>query len=112
MPRPRRDRRLAGAALLFAALGDPTRLLLVQRLSGDGPASISTLADRFAITRQGVTKHLRVLEAAGVIAGERQGREHVWALNPTRLAEGREALALIARGWDDALQRLKAQVEG
>ena len=103
---------LAGAAALFAALGDPTRLTLVKQLSDRGPASITMLAERVpSITRQGVTKHLHVLAAAGVIDGSRQGREQVWALNPTRLAEAQRHLDLVARGWDDALSRLKAHVE-
>lgn len=97
--------------MLFAALGDPTRLGLVQRLSDDGPASISVLAERFAMTRQGVTKHLQVLADAGVIEGSREGREHVWTLNPARFEEARRTLDTIARGWDDALGRLKAHIE-
>ena len=110
--RKRVERSLAGAALLSAALGDPTRLTLLQRLSDGGPASISLLAERFrAMTRQGVRKHLHVLAAAGLINGSRQGREHVWALNPKRLAEGRRCLEVIASGWDDALARLKLHVE-
>ncbi len=97
---------------MFAALGDETRLALLQRLSDGGPASISILAETFrAMTRQGVTKHLNVLAAAGIIEGHRAGREHVWALNPARLAEARRRLELIARDWDDALVRLKAHVE-
>jgi DNA-binding transcriptional ArsR family regulator len=104
-------RNLAGAAMLFAALGDPTRLSLLHRLCEGGPASISTLAERFSLTRQGVTKHLHVLAAAGVIDGERQGREHVWALKPYRLADARSMLDVIARDWDDALSRLKRAVE-
>ena len=112
MPKRRGEKNLAGAAILFAALGDPTRLALLQRLSDDGPASISMLAERFqAMTRQGVTKHLQVLAAAGIIDGSRQGREQVWALNPARLAEGRRRLEIIARGWDDALARFKLHVE-
>jgi DNA-binding transcriptional ArsR family regulator len=112
MSKKRIEQSLAGAALLFAALGDPTRLALVQRLSDGGPASISMLADAFhAMTRQGVTKHLHVLAEAGIIAGHRHGREHVWAINPARLAEARRRLDVIARGWDDALGRLKAHVE-
>jgi DNA-binding transcriptional ArsR family regulator len=110
MPKKRADHRVAGAALLFAALGDPTRLALLQRLS-DGPASISMLSDSTSMTRQGVTKHLQVLAGAGVIEGSRQGREHVWTLNPARLAEARRSLDLIGRGWDDALGRLKSHVE-
>jgi DNA-binding transcriptional ArsR family regulator len=105
------DRAVAGAALLFAALGDGTRLGILQRLSRGGPASISLLADDFDTTRQGVTKHLQVLAAAGLIEGERRGREHVWAMNPARLVEAQQHLDLLARGWDDALARLKAHVE-
>jgi DNA-binding transcriptional ArsR family regulator len=104
--------RVASAALLFAALGDPTRLALVQQLARGGPASITLLADSFSLTRQGVTKHLYVLASAGIVSGRRQGREHVWALEPDRLAEARRHLDLIARGWDDALVRLKRHVEG
>ncbi|MGJ5817480.1 ArsR/SmtB family transcription factor [Paludibaculum fermentans] len=111
MPKKRIEQSLAEAALLFAALGDPTRLMLLQRLSHDGAASISALAERFVITRQGVTKHLRVLEAAGLVDGRRQGRECVWAMNPARLAEGQRCLETIGRGWDDALSRLKSHIE-
>jgi DNA-binding transcriptional ArsR family regulator len=111
MPKRRADRQLAAAALLFAALGDPTRLALLDRLSHGGPASISALAERFALTRQGISKHLQVLAAAGVIDGRREGREHVWAINPDRLAAAQHHLAAIAQGWDTALARLRAHVE-
>lgn len=103
---------LAGAALLFSALGDPTRLALLERLSHGGPASISALSDRFRLTRQGVTKHLYVLADAGIVEGSRQGREHVWSLSPTRLDEARRQLDAVGRGWDAALARLKRHVEG
>ena len=63
------------------------------------------------MTRQGVTKHLHVLEAAGIIDGSRQGREQVWTMNPSRLAEGRRQLDAIAAGWDEALARFKMLVE-
>ena len=111
MPKPRTERGLTGAALLFAALGDPTRLTLLQQLSHGGPASISTLAAKQSITRQGVTKHLHVLAAAGVIEGSRQGREQVWTVNAKRLAEGTRHLDVIAAGWDAALDRLKLLLE-
>ena len=107
MSKRRDDKSVAGAALLFAALGDPTRIALLHRLSRDGPASISVLADDFHTTRQGVTKHLQVLSDAGIIAGERRGREHVWTINPARLADAQRHLEVIARGWDNALARLK-----
>ncbi|MGH9142799.1 MAG: ArsR/SmtB family transcription factor [Vicinamibacterales bacterium] len=111
MPKRRIDKGLTAAALLFAALGDPTRLTLLRQLSEGGPASISLLAEEFSMTRQGVTKHLQVLASAGVIDGSRQGREQVWTLNPKRLAEGRRHLDLIAAGWDEALARFKMLAE-
>ena len=70
------------------------------------------LADDFHTTRQGVTKHLQVLAGAGIIEGEHRGREHVWAINPARLADAQRHLAAIARGWDNALARLKVHVDG
>jgi len=111
MPKRRVELGLAEAALLFAALGDETRLALIQRLSAGGPASISTLCADFRISRQAVTKHLQSLAAAAIIDGKRAGREHVWALNPARLADAQRCLEIIARGWDDALERLKRHVE-
>jgi DNA-binding transcriptional ArsR family regulator len=112
MSKRRVEQSVTGAALLFAALGDPTRLALLQRLSDGGPASISMLAETFPVmTRQGVTKHLHVLAGAGIIDGNRQGREHFWAVNPARLAEGQRCLEVIAREWDHALARLKLHVE-
>ena len=106
-------RQLTQAALLFAALGDPTRLALLQHLSSHGPASVTALADWFpAVTRQAVSKHLHVLSDAGVIDGTYRGREHVWTVNPGRLEDGRRHIDLIAGEWDDALARFKASVEG
>jgi len=111
MSKRRAELGLAEAALLFAALGDETRLALLRQLSEGGPASIKTLAENFQVSRQAVTKHLQFLASADVIAGKRAGREHVWALNPARLAEAERCLEVIARGWDDALGRLKGHLE-
>jgi len=111
MPKRRIELALAEAALLFAALGDETRLALLRRLSEGGPASISTLAESFQVTRQAVTKHLQFLAAAGIIDGTRDGRQHVWALKPARLADAQRWLEIIGRGWDDALARLKDHLE-
>lgn len=102
---------LAETALLFSALGDETRLALLRRLSENGPASITALSETFQVSRQAITKHLRFLGAAGIIDGQRAGREHVWTLNPARLAEAHRCLDIIARGWDDALSRLKRRLE-
>ena len=101
----------AGPAPIFAALGDPTRLALVSRLSDGQPRSIAQLTDGLDLTRQGVTKHLRVLEQAGIVSSERIGRESRFAFTPTPIDEVRSYLDRVSRQWDDALGRLKAFVE-
>jgi DNA-binding transcriptional ArsR family regulator len=104
-------RQLRGQAPIFAALGDETRLALVQRLSAGSALSIAQLTEGTTITRQAITKHLRVLEGAGLVRGARQGRESVFELETRRLDEARLALESISRQWDHALSRLKAFVE-
>ena len=114
MPRPRSSRaktELEGSAPVFAALGDKTRLRLVSRLSADGPMSIARLTTGFAITRQAITKHLRVMEDAGLVRSTRHGRESVWQLEQKRLAEVHRYLQLISKEWDNTLGRLKSFVE-
>ena len=101
----------ARAAPLFAALGDSTRLELVARLSREGPQSISALADNTTISRQAVTKHLQVLEEAGLAASRREGRERIFELRPQRLAAAHHYLDQIGRQWDAALVRLQAHLE-
>lgn len=98
-------------APIFAALGDPTRLSLLMRLSGGDRLSITMLAADTRLTRQAVTKHLRVLEEAGLVESERAGRESRFACRPEALAEARAWLDRVAGQWDDALGRLKAFVE-
>jgi len=99
------------AAPLFAALGDPTRIRLLQRLSSDGPASITELSARSDLTRQGITKHLTVLSKAGLVRDARRGRERIWELEERRLADAQDYLQRIAQQWEDALHRLKGFVE-
>ncbi len=103
---------LAEGAIVFAALGDRTRLGIVSRLVEDGPASIARLAAAAPVSRQAVTKHLHALEAAGLVRSRRRGRERVWTLEPRRIAEVRRYIDEIAVGWDAALARLKRHVEG
>jgi DNA-binding transcriptional ArsR family regulator len=99
------------AAPLFAALGDETRLRLVLRLSSGGPGSITQLSATSAVSRQAITKHLRVLADAGLVRSTRRGREQVWDLDPRRLDDAHEYLDRISRQWDAALARLKRFVE-
>jgi DNA-binding transcriptional ArsR family regulator len=99
------------AAPLFAALGDETRMRLLVRLSSRGPESITALSAEADVSRQAITKHLAVLEDAGLLRGERRGRERIWSLEQRRLDEALDYLAKISRQWDDALARLKRLVE-
>jgi len=92
-------------------LGDETRLSLIGRLSNGPPQSISRLAEGSMLTRQAITKHLRVLEGAGVVRSIRIGRESVFAFRPEPLRELRSYLERVSEQWDDTLARLKSFVE-
>ena len=98
-------------APVFAALGDRTRLSLVAKLCGGRPHSISQLTTGSRLTRQAITKHLRVLERAGIVHGVRAGRARLFELDPRPIAELREYLDFVSEQWDQALARLKAFVE-
>ena len=103
--------KLRRKAPLFAALGDETRLILLMKL-GEGPLlSIARLTEGSTLTRQAITKHLRLLEDAGLVRGVRRGRENLFQLEPNPLREARDALDNISRQWDQALARLKSFVE-
>jgi DNA-binding transcriptional ArsR family regulator len=104
-------RALAASAPVFAALGDEVRLRIMSRLCAGGPLSIARLTEGEDVTRQAVTKHLHVLEGAGLVRGIRQGRESLWEPEPRRLDEARRYLDLISEQWDQALGRLKSFVE-
>jgi len=99
-------------ASIFAALGDETRLGLLAKLTDGEPQSISRLTSGTRLTRQAVTKHLHVLEGAGVIRASRIGRESRFALQPKAIMDAQTYLEHVSRQWDTALARLKALVEG
>lgn len=101
----------AGAAPVFAALGDGTRLSLLQRLSDGQARSIAALAADTRLTRQAITKHLRVLENAGLVRSSRAGRESRFTFRPEPIAEVRSYLDTVSGQWDEALSRLRAFVE-
>jgi DNA-binding transcriptional ArsR family regulator len=98
-------------APVFAALGDETRLAIVRRLSGGQPHSISQLTEGTKLTRQAVTKHLRVLERAGIVHGARTGREILFQFDPEPIDDAKTYLDLVSEQWDQALGRLKSFVE-
>jgi DNA-binding transcriptional ArsR family regulator len=98
-------------AVLFAALGDETRLRLVSRLSGRGAMSITRLTAGSGVTRQAITKHLGVMQRAGLVICARHGRESLWELRRQRLEDAERYLENISKQWDAALERLRAFVE-
>jgi len=99
-------------APIFAALGDETRLALVAKLCRRQPYSISQLTHGSRLTRQAITKHLRVLESAGIVHSVRRGRESLFEFDPQPIEGIREYLDLVSEQWDQALSRLKSFVEG
>ena len=98
-------------APVFAALGDKTRLSLVAKLCEGQPRSISQLTAGSRLTRQAITKHLRVLENVEIVRSVRLGRESVFEFVPEPIDELRKYLDLVSQQWDQALSRLKSFVE-
>lgn len=106
-----RRRRSIACAPVFAALGDETRLSLVTRLSRGAPYSISQLSEGSQLTRQAVTKHLRVLERVGIVHSVRAGRESRFEFDPAAFQGIKSYLDQVSEQWDQALARLKSFVE-
>jgi DNA-binding transcriptional ArsR family regulator len=98
-------------ARIFAALGDKTRLALVARLCSGEPASISQLSDDSKLTRQAITKHLGVLERAGIVRSSHSGRERIFKFDPAPIKNMQEYLTSVSKQWDQTLARLKSHVE-
>lgn len=115
MSRKSRSRVIAkrqAQAPVFAALGDETRLSLVAKLCGGQPRSIAQLTKGSKLTRQAITKHLRVLERARIVHSVRTGRENLFEFDPQPIGEIKAYLDLVSEQWDQALFRLKSFVEG
>ena len=103
--------RLRQSAPLFAALSDEVRLALLTKLSDGILLSITQLSGGSTITRQAITKHLRVLQNTGLVRSIRRGREKLFQIEPKPLKEVGDSLNAISRQWDEALSRLKPFVE-
>jgi DNA-binding transcriptional ArsR family regulator len=98
-------------AAVFAALGDEMRLALVGKLCAGQPQSISQLTEGSRLTRQAITKHLRVLESAGIVRSNHRGRETRFEFDPGPIEGMKQYLDFVSQQWDQALGRLKALVE-
>lgn len=105
------SQKLQAHATVFAALGDETRLSLVAKLCYGQPHSISQLTKGSRLTRQAVTKHLRVLEDVGIVHSVRAGRENLFEFDPKPLERAVKYLDLVSEQWDQSLARLKSFVE-
>ena len=98
-------------ARVFAALGDKTRLALVAKLCSQEPCSITQLSEESKLTRQAITKHLGVLEKAGIVRSSHAGRERLFEFDPEPLEGLKEYLNSVSKQWDQTLSRLKSYVE-
>ena len=107
----RQASRLTKAAPVFAALGDPVRLAMVAQLCRDGPQPTIRLKQGTPVSRQAVTKHLRMLEKAGLVQSRRVGRDRLWQIEARQLTEVRKYLDQISAEWDATLERLRRFVE-
>lgn len=96
---------------MFAALGDAHRLRIVRHLSQRGPQSIARLTRGSGISRQAVSKHIGILERAGLLRSSRRGRERLVALEAPRLQDARRFLSAVSDEWDAALGRLRRLAE-
>ena len=104
-------RRPAAPAGVFAALGDPTRLAVLEAVATTGPITATELASELPITRQAVAKHLGVLRDAGLVTGERSGRETRYEARPDGLEPAGRWIADAGAAWDRRLARLRTRVE-
>ena len=96
---------------LWSAIADPSRRRVLNLLVGSGEASASWLAGRVPFTRQAVSKHLGVLEQAGLISRRKQGREVLYRVDADRLDQATREMVELARQWDHRLDRIKRLAE-
>ena len=96
---------------LWAAVADPTRRRMLDLLLAHGDGTATTLAAELPVSRQAVVKHLAVLDRAGLVTGERRGREVRYTVRPDRLDDATRRLAGVAAEWDARLAAIKRIAE-
>jgi ArsR family transcriptional regulator, cadmium/lead-responsive transcriptional repressor len=96
---------------LWAAIADPSRRRVLDLLVQRGEASASWLAGQVPFTRQAVSKHLVVLEEAGLVSHRKQGREVLYRVHADRLDQASRAMAEVAQRWDRRLATIKRLAE-
>ncbi|MEV0413529.1 metalloregulator ArsR/SmtB family transcription factor [Streptomyces sp. NPDC050448] len=96
---------------VLAALADPTRRKLLDLLAAQGETTATKLAEGLPVSRQAVVKHLAVLDAAGLVCGNRAGREVRYAVRPAALDATARWMAALAADWDRRLAAVKRIAE-
>jgi DNA-binding transcriptional ArsR family regulator len=96
---------------VLVALADPMRRQVLELIAAQGEATATTLAERLPVSRQAVVKHLAVLDTAGLVAGNRVGREVRYAVRPAALDATARWMAGLAVDWDRRLAHIKRMAE-
>jgi DNA-binding transcriptional ArsR family regulator len=99
-----------GVGAVFAALADPSRRTIVQRLAHVGRATPTELAVELPMTRQAVAKHLATLEQAGLVYARREGRNTVYRPDPAPLRDATAWMERVGAEWDERLAALARHV--
>ncbi|MCV0427010.1 MAG: metalloregulator ArsR/SmtB family transcription factor [Roseibium sp.] len=94
----------------FAALSDPVRMATIARLA-EGPAAVGELAEPFSLSPAGFSKHLQVLQAAGLVTKKLDGRRHICSLQPEPLKAAYDWLGFYQNFWSGTLDHLEAFLE-
>jgi DNA-binding transcriptional ArsR family regulator len=97
---------------VFAALGDPTRRQVVERLASEGEMTATELAEQIPVTRQAIAKHLATLSEVGLVSAQAQGREVRYRLTPAPMRQAVAWLAETGAEWDERLARLRSRFPG
>jgi len=92
---------------LLAALADPTRRAVFERLNSEGPASASKLATELPISRQAIAKHLNLLDSVGLVDRREEGRQVVYSARVAPLRDVATWLETVGDEWDTRLERLR-----
>ena len=98
---------MSHADAIFAALADPTRRTVLQRIASTGPSTATELAGSLPVSRQAVVKHLASLNTAGLVTRSRVGREVRYSATPGPLADVTDWVASVGSTWDARLERLR-----
>jgi DNA-binding transcriptional ArsR family regulator len=95
----------------FTALADPTRRAIIARLASSGDAGVLELAGPFPISQPAISKHLKVLESAGLVSRHRQARRRLCRLEPARLAQLSDWVGGYRQFWEESFSRLDAYLD-